>query len=81
MCWCTAIGPMHSAVSAWMPQRDGGCVRAWSTYRTDSAIHASYWISGWPRSDVGPAFLTPLLMQTSALRTVAVTIEKFSHAP
>jgi Putative type VII ESX secretion system translocon, EccE len=48
---------------------------SWSHYRSDSAFHASYWIDSWPRSDVGPMFMAPLLMQTSALRTVAVTIE------
>lgn len=47
----------------------------WSAYRTDSAHHATSWIASWPRTDVGPAFLTPLLMQTTALRTVAVCIE------
>ncbi|MGH2974376.1 MAG: SCO6880 family protein [Solirubrobacterales bacterium] len=52
----------------------------WNTYRTDSAEHATYWISGWPRTDVGPAFLTPLLMQTTALRTVAVCIEPVPHS-
>ena len=53
---------------------------AWSTYRTDSAVHATYWISGWPRTDVGPTFLMPLLMQTSALRTVSVTIEPIPYS-
>jgi hypothetical protein len=52
----------------------------WSTYRTDSAHHATYWIAAWPRSDVGPAFLTPLLMQTTALRTVSVCIEPVAHS-
>jgi hypothetical protein len=53
---------------------------SWSTYRTDSAWHATYWIASWPRTDVGPAFLTPLLMQTTALRTVSVCIEPVSHS-
>jgi hypothetical protein len=53
---------------------------AWSAYRSDSAIHATYWISAWPRSDVGPTFLMPLLMQTSALRTVSVTIEPVPYS-
>jgi hypothetical protein len=35
----------------------------------------TYWISSWPRSKVGPSFLAPLLMQSSTVRTVAVTIE------
>jgi len=52
---------------------------SWSSYRTDSAHHATFWIAAWPRTDVGPAFLTPLLMQTTTLRTVAVCIEPISH--
>ncbi len=47
----------------------------WSRYRTDAAFHNTYWISSWPRSDVGPSFLAPLLMQSATVRTVAVTIE------
>jgi hypothetical protein len=52
---------------------------SWTEYRTDSAHHATFWISAWPRTDVGPAFLTPLLMQTTALRTVSVLIEPVPH--
>lgn len=52
---------------------------SWASYRTDSAHHATFWIASWPRNDVGPAFLTPLLMQTTALRTVAVCIEPVPH--
>ncbi len=47
----------------------------WSHYRTDSAFHNTYWVSSWPRSDVGPTFLAPLLMQSATVRTVSVTIE------
>jgi len=53
---------------------------SWSHYRSDSAVHRTYWISSWPRTDVGPAFLTPLLMQTTALRTVAVCMEPIPHS-
>lgn len=53
---------------------------SWSHYRSDSAFHNTYWISAWPRSDVGPAFLAPLLMQSAALRTVAVTIEPIPYS-
>jgi hypothetical protein len=53
---------------------------SWSSYRTDSAHHITAWVSGWPRTDVGPAFLTPLLMQTTALRTVSVCIEPIPHS-
>ncbi len=53
---------------------------SWTSYRSDSAYHATYWISAWPRSDVGPAFLAPLLMQSAALRTVSVTIEPIPYS-
>lgn len=53
---------------------------SWGEYRSDSAYHATFWISAWPRTDVGPAFLMPLLMQTTALRTVSVCIEPVSHS-
>jgi hypothetical protein len=46
----------------------------WRTYRTDSAWHATFWIAEWPRSPVGTDFLAPLLLFTSALRTVSVTM-------
>jgi type VII ESX secretion system EccE translocon-like protein len=53
---------------------------SWSHYRSDSAYHSTYWISSWPRSDVGPMFMAPLLMQTAVLRTVAVTIEPVPYS-
>lgn len=53
---------------------------AWRSYRTDGAIHATYWISEWPRVDVGADFLMPLLLTTTAWRTVAVTIEALDPA-
>jgi hypothetical protein len=51
---------------------------AWGSYRTDGAIHATYWIASWPRTDVGAAFLSPLLLQAHMVRAVAVTIEPIS---
>lgn len=48
---------------------------SWGSYRTDGAVHATAWIAGWPRSDVGVSFLAPLLMHTTTLRTVSVTME------
>jgi hypothetical protein len=53
---------------------------SWSAYRTDSAQHCTYWVSSWPRSDVGPTFLAPLLMQGTALRSVSVTIEPIPYS-
>ena len=48
---------------------------SWSEYRTDSAVHTTYWVAQWPRIDVGATFLAPLLMQTNVLRSVATTME------
>jgi hypothetical protein len=50
----------------------------WSTYRADGALHATYWIASWPRTEVGAAFLSPLLLQAQAVRAVSVTIEPVS---
>ena len=48
---------------------------AWDSYRTDSAVHRTYWIAQWPRLAVGPAFLAPLLVSAQVVRSVAVTFE------
>lgn len=47
----------------------------WGTYRTDSALHATFWVAQWPRIDVGATFLAPLLMQTNVLRSVSMVME------
>ena len=66
------------------PERDGlaaanawplGARDAWDHYRSDGAVHATYWIGGWPRVDVSPMFMDALLGRASAVRTVAVTFE------
>jgi hypothetical protein len=51
---------------------------SWATFASDSAVHATYWISEWPRIDVGAVFLQPLLMQTTAVRTVAMVMDAIS---
>lgn len=48
---------------------------AWGHYVTDAAVHATYEIGGWPRADVGPAFLGPLLGPSEHVRAVAVCFE------
>src|SRR5204863_420332 len=42
------------------------------------AVHATYWIASWPRTDVGAAFLSPLLLHAQMARAVGVTIELIS---
>ena len=47
----------------------------WSWLRTDGWWHATYWVAEWPRADVGPDFLSALLLLGPAVRSVAVTME------
>jgi hypothetical protein len=50
----------------------------WSSYRSDGAWHATYWIAEWPRTDADADFLTPLLLRTERMRTVSLTMEPVS---
>jgi hypothetical protein len=47
----------------------------WDHYRADGAVHATYWIAGWPRVDVAPMFMSGLLNPSGTVRTVAVSFE------
>ncbi len=47
----------------------------WDHYRCDGALHATHWISGWPRVDVSPMFMDALLASSEIVRTVSVTFE------
>jgi hypothetical protein len=60
-----------SARNAW-PQRTE---TQWSWYQTNDVFHCTYWIAEWPRVEVGPEFLAPLLVQTRVMRTVSVVME------
>jgi hypothetical protein len=73
-----------AALEAADPQRTGlaeanawplGTEEGWDQYRSDGALHATYWIGGWPRVDVSPMFMDALLGRSSVVRTVAVTFE------
>jgi hypothetical protein len=45
---------------------------SWDRLRTDSAFHAVLWISEWPRSQVFPGFLSPLVFTNGVLRTLSL---------
>ena len=49
----------------------------WSRVRTDQTWQATYWIAEWPRVDVGPDFLAPLVLG-SVRRSVSVVMEPVS---
>jgi hypothetical protein len=48
---------------------------SWGYYETDSALHASYWVSEWPRTPAGPDYLIPLLLQSGVRVAVSVCME------
>ncbi len=52
-----------------------GTHEGWDHHRTDGALHATYWIAAWPRTEVSPMFMSALLGSSSAVRSVAVTFE------
>ena len=41
----------------------------WAKLRTDSAYHAVLWVSDWPRSQIYPGFLAPLLLSSGIRRS------------
>ena len=45
---------------------------SWGRIRTDSAHHATLWISEWPRSLVYPGFLSPVLLSTGVQRSFSL---------
>lgn len=48
---------------------------SWSALRVDGSMHRTYWVAEWPRLDVGPTWLEPLLVHAAGVRTVAVHYE------
>jgi antitoxin (DNA-binding transcriptional repressor) of toxin-antitoxin stability system len=52
-----------------------GVREEWSHLYTDTAVHATYWVAEWPRNDVHPAFLQPLLLGEPTARTLTVIVE------
>jgi len=72
----TAGAPRHGFG---VPVHDPGTPMAasehWDHYRADGALHATHWISSWPRLDVSPLFMDALLADSATVRTVSVVAE------
>jgi hypothetical protein len=51
-----------------------GTATGWESVRTDGTWHATYWVAEWPRVDVSPDFLGPVLF-APLRRTLAVVME------
>jgi hypothetical protein len=48
---------------------------AWSHVRMDSSAHRTFWVAEWPRLDVPPNWIEPLLLHGGGVRTVSVIYE------
>ncbi|MCX4751270.1 PrgI family protein [Kitasatospora sp. NBC_01287] len=42
---------------------------------TDSAVHATYWVENWPRTETNPGFLHQMLFASGVRRTVSLSYE------
>jgi hypothetical protein len=47
----------------------------WDHLRTDGSLHRTYWVAEWPRLDVGPNWLEPLLLHGAGVRTFSLHYE------
>jgi hypothetical protein len=70
-----AVGADEGAFAPWPMAAEAG----WGSLRADGVWHATYWIAEWPRVEVGPDFLGPLLLGP-VRRTVSVVMEPLSPA-
>lgn len=51
-----------------------GVEARWRALRTDESWQATYWVAEWPRGEVGPGVLLPLLVGAHQRRTVSLTM-------
>lgn len=70
-----ARGELRSGVVATQSAGPVNAREAWDHYRADGALHSTFWISGWPKSDISPMFMDGLLSNSTTVRTVAITFE------
>ncbi|WP_155856187.1 SCO6880 family protein [Cellulomonas sp. URHD0024] len=68
-------GPTVESVGPGTPAGPLGVDERWGLMRCDNAVHATYWVSEWPRSEVDPAFLQPILLGAARVRTMTVIAE------
>lgn len=64
----------NGCVDGWWPFGDE---EHWSVYRAGGTWHATYWIAEWPRIEIGPEFLSPLLL-SGQRRSISVTMAPVS---
>lgn len=47
----------------------------WDRFHSDSAYHAVYWISEWPRAQTYPGFLGPLILTSGVRRSFTLLVD------
>lgn len=47
----------------------------WGHVRVDGSCHRTYWVAEWPRLEVGPNWLEPVLLHAGGVRTFALHYE------
>jgi hypothetical protein len=52
----------------------------WARLRSDSGWHATLWVTEWPRLDVVPGFLWPLLLAPQVRRSLSIVAEPIPTA-
>lgn len=57
-----------------------GVVEEWEQLRVDSALHVTYWVTEWPRMQVHPWFLQPLLLAPGYRASFSLIAEPMSPA-
>lgn len=53
---------------------------SWDGFACDGALHATFWIAAWPRTDVSPLFMDAVLGRSRAVRAVSVCFEPLAAA-
>ncbi|MDR1427598.1 MAG: PrgI family protein [Bifidobacteriaceae bacterium] len=72
-----AAGTLERHVKIGRGLADAGPVavrEAWNGLRTDTAHHAVLWISEWPRAQVFPGFLSPVLLSSGIRRSFSLMV-------
>ncbi|MGD9734728.1 MAG: SCO6880 family protein [Solirubrobacterales bacterium] len=82
--FCPDDRPGLDRLGAGDPERSGtapanagpmAAEEGWRAYRSDGALHCTYWIAEWPRIEVGADFLLPFVLVGTTRRTIAVVME------
>lgn len=76
------VADRRDAFAGVAPESAGpmGVRRSWDKLHTDSAVHKTYWVSEWPRRNVMPGFISPLIFAGDFRHTVTLVARPKSAA-